>query len=121
MGDIVTVEQADGHLRLDLDLSASPPADPRYADLAFKITQAEAIILDYLKVAADVFVGSPPAWSTGSPPLWTMRDLSVIQAGVLLVLSALYDDETERTLGDYLKPDGVIALILARLRDPALA
>jgi hypothetical protein len=121
MGDIVTVEQADAHLRLDLDLSGSPPSDPRLPDLLLKITQAEAVVLDYLKVAADVFTGSPPLWQTGSPPLWTTRNLSVIQAAVLLVLSALYDDEAQRTVADYMAPAGTVALLLARLRDPALA
>jgi hypothetical protein len=95
--------------------------DPRLADLELKIDQAEAIVLDYLKVDAGVLDGSPPAYATGSPPLWTARNLKVISSAILLVLSALYDDEIERTLGDYMKRDGVIPLLLARLRDPALA
>jgi hypothetical protein len=110
---LVTLEQAKSHLRID-----GSDAD---ADLTLKLVQAEAIVTDYLKVDPAMLDGSPPAWSSSSPPLWTERDVSVIQVAILLVLSALYDDEIERTLGDYLKDDGVISRLLMRLRDPALA
>jgi hypothetical protein len=109
----VTLTQAKQHLRIDDNDSDT--------DLTLKIVQAEAIITDYLKVDEALLAGSPPAWTAASPLLWSDRDLSVIQASVLLVLSALYDDEMNRTLADYMAPGGVIALLLARLRDPALA
>ena len=124
MGALVTTAQADAHLRLDLESDGASPltyTDDRLADLEIKIDAAEAIVLDYLKVAADVLDGSPPNYTAGSPPLWTARDIKVIQAAVLLVLSALWDDEKERTVADYMKPGGTIDLLLARLRDPALA
>jgi hypothetical protein len=116
MAVLITVAQADAHLRLDLE-----DDDDRLPDLELKMLQAESIVMDYLKADADVLEGSPPAYSTSSPPIWTDRDVAVIQAAILLVLSAIYDDEIERTLGDYLAPDGVIARLLARLRDPTLA
>jgi hypothetical protein len=109
----VTLQQAKDHLRIDGSDSDT--------DVTLKVTQAEAIVTDYLKVDENMLAGSPPAWSTSSPALWTDRDVSVIQAAVLLVLSALYDDEMNRTVADYMAPGGVVALLLARLRDPALA
>jgi hypothetical protein len=109
----VTLQQAKDHLRIDDDDSDT--------DLTLKITQAEAIVTDYLKVDPVMLEGSPPLWTSTSPLLWSDRDLSVIQSAVLLVISALYDDEMNRTLADYMGQGGVVALLLARLRDPALA
>jgi hypothetical protein len=114
---LITVAQADAHLRLSLEHDDGSPltyTDDRLPDLQLKMLQAEAIVLDYLKVAVEDPMGT-------SPPLWSGRHAAVVQAAVLLVLSALYDDEIERTLGDYLKDDGVISRLLTRLRDPALA
>jgi hypothetical protein len=119
---LITLEQADRHLRLSLATSGSPPVydDPRVADVAMKIAQAEAIILNYLKTDS-VYSGSPPAWS-GSPPAFSEQDTLNIQAAVLLSLEALYDADKDRTLADYMATNtGVISLLLMRLRDPALA
>jgi hypothetical protein len=123
MGAIVTLAQADAHLRLNLSTSGSPPEydDDRVSDVELKIAQAEAIVTDYLKAPDDALDGSPPNWSVSSPVLWSARDITVIQGAVLLVLSALYDDEMDRTLADYMRPNGAIPLMLARLRDPAIA
>ena len=124
MATLVTIAQADAHLRLDLENDgASPPTytDDRLPDLELKIDAAEAIVLDYLKVDADVLDGSPPNYSTGSPPLWVDRDLKVIRSAILLILSALWDDAPERTVADYMKQGGTVDLLLARLRDPAMA
>lgn len=120
MSLLVTPEQAIAHLRLDWD--ASPiSADVRYPDLVLKIDQAEAIIFNYLKLAADASIDGDPDASPVVPPLWTTRDRSNVQAAVLFALSALYDDADARTLADYMTaPAGVIVLLLARLRDPAL-
>jgi hypothetical protein len=118
---LVTLEQANHHLRLTLTTSGSPPAfdDPRVPDVEMKIAQAEAIVLNYLKTAA-VYGGSPPIWS-GSPPRFSDNDTLNIQAAILLALDALYDADKDRTLADYMAPTGVITLLLMRLRDPALA
>ena len=113
----VTLAQAKAHLRLDAD-EEDEAAD---AALTLKVTQAEAIVTDYLKVDASLLEGSPPFWQSASPLLWTDRDVLVIQSAVLLLLSALYDDEMNRTVEDYMKPGGTISLLLARLRDPTLA
>jgi hypothetical protein len=107
---IITLEQANAHLRLDLDMGS--PSDPRIPDVELKMMQAEALILDYLKVGANEIL---------SPSVFNDQDMSVVQAAVLMVLSALYDDEAERTLGAYMAPMGVISLLLMRLRDPTLA
>lgn len=121
MATLITLTQADAHLRLDLDLTASPPTDERIPDLELKMDQAEAIILGYLKADDDVLDGSPPGYSVGSPVLWTARDVKVIASAILLLLAALHDDAPDRTVADYMKAGGTIDLLLARLRDPALA
>ena len=116
MATLVTIAQADAHLRLDLENDgASPPTytDDRLPDLELKIDAAEAIVLDYLKAEDDVL--------DGSPPLWVDRDLKVIRSAILLILSALWDDAPERTVADYMKQGGTVDLLLARLRDPAMA
>lgn len=110
---LITLQQANDHLRLDIDLGVSP-SDDQIPDLELKITQAEAIILDYLKVDDSQLI-------TGSPSDWSARDVTVVQSAALLVLSALYDDDANRTLGDYMAPKGVIPLLLMRLRDPTVA
>lgn len=118
---LVTLEQANHHLRLNLSSTGSPATfdDPRVPDLEMKIAQAEAIILDYLKTAA-VYSGSPPVWS-GSPPRFDERDTRLISAAVLFALEALYDADKDRTLADYMAPNGAITLLLMRQRAPALA
>ena len=124
MATLVTIAQADAHLRLDLENDgASPPTytDDRLPDLELKIDAAEAIVLDYLKAEDDVLDGSPPGYAIGSPPLWVDRDLKVIRSAILLILSALWDDAPERTVADYMKQGGTVDLLLARLRDPAMA
>jgi gp6-like head-tail connector protein len=109
----VTLTQAKEHLRIDDDDSDT--------DVTLKITQAEAIITDYLRVDPALLEGSPPLWTSASPLMWSDRDVSCIQASVLLVLSALYDDELNRTVADYMKAGGVVSLLLARLRRPVFA
>jgi hypothetical protein len=96
--------------------NASPPAfvDERVPNVQMKIDQAEAIVLNYLKIAE---APDPLA----SPTIWTERDYANVQSCVLLILSALFDDEDGRTVGDYMKEGGTVPLLLARLRDPALA
>lgn len=113
---LITVAQADDHLRLNLTVEQASPltfADARLDGLLLKMVAAEAIVLDYLKIG-DV---DP----LGSPPSFTERDLDVIRSAVLLILSALWDDAPERTVADYMRPQtGTVPLLLARLRDPCL-
>lgn len=115
MAELITVEQANDHLRLDLEVVATSPLtfdDERIPALLVKIAAAEAIVRDYLKCGPTVL---------GSPPSFTADAQEVIRAAMLLVLSALWDDAPERTVADYMAPTGTISLLLARLRDPALA
>ncbi len=105
MNDLVTLKQAQDHLR-----DYYPANEP---DITMKITQASAAVLDYLKnpaTAAD--------WTEETAP-------PLVQAAVLLTVSWLYDD---RTGGDNVEgqvahgylPQSVTDL-LHRMRDPALA
>ena len=101
---LVTKEQAMSHLRLDEE----PP------DLDSKIAQASAIIVDYLKI--------DPAEVEASPGPWTDVQEKCVEAAVLLALEAIFDAAPDRTIADYLNPQrGTIALLLMRLRDPAVA
>lgn len=101
---LITVEQAMNHLRLD----EQPP------DLERKIAQASAIVMDYLKI--------DPAEAEASPGPWTDNQRDCVEAAVQLALEAIYDAAPQRTIADYLNPTrGTIALLLARLRDPAMA
>jgi len=128
MALLVSIAQADAHLRLDLQGAGdSPPysSDARLPDVQLKIDQAEAIVVNYLKLDDEAFelaVNGDPNASPATAPTWSDRDRSNVQAAVLLILSALYDDEIERTVGDYLAMNtGTVALLLARLRDPTVA
>lgn len=115
---LITIAQADAHLRLDLENDGNSPltyTDARLANVQLKMTQAEAIILNYLKLSTF----PDPA---DSPQIWMESDVAVVQAAILLMLSALFDDADGRTVENYLQMNtGVVALLLMRLRDPALA
>jgi hypothetical protein len=111
MNDLVTMEAARDHLRNYYEGDEN--------DIAAKITQASAIIIDYLK-----YPTGSDAWdSTSAPP--------VVQAGVLLAIGWLYEDRSgglnpdatrppvqQDALG-YLPPS--ITDVLHRFRDPACA
>lgn len=105
MNDLVTLKQAQDQLR------DYYPANE--ADIAQKITQASAAVLDYIKNPK----GSE-TWDDTTCP-------ANVQAAVLLTVSWLYDD---RTAGDNV--EGGVAMgylpqsvtdLLHRFRDPALA
>ena len=54
MTDLVSVDEANGHLRLDLETDGGSPVaytDERLPDLQLKITLASGIVVDYLKTA----------------------------------------------------------------------
>lgn len=114
---LVTLAEADAHLRLDLETDgASPPVyiDARLPNVQMKLTQAESIILNYLKIGDLEVDGSPPSWSD--------RDRENVRASILLILSALFDDADGRTVADYMALNtGSVPALLMRLRDPALA
>lgn len=99
MAALITKDQAKQQLRIDFD--------DQDDDLEMKMEQASAIIVDYLKKLDH-------GWTTLTVP-------PPVQAAILLVLTALWDDRTGEGDGDYLAPDGPVARLLMRFRDPALA
>lgn len=107
----ITVEEAIGHLRIDLITDGNSPEtiiDTDYPILITKMIQAEDIIIDYIKTVDS-------GWDQDTIP-------PRIKAAMLLVLSALWDDREGRgDAGDYLRDDGPVAQLLRRTRDPALA
>ena len=114
---LITLQMADDHLRLNLENDgASPPTftDPRTPNVETKVAQAEAVVLNYLKLDA-------PHDPSDSPQIWTETDVLTVQAACLMILSALFDDAQNRTVEDYMKPGGAVPLLLMRLRDPAYA
>lgn len=114
---LITMAQANDHLRLDLENDGGSPivyTDARTPNVAMKIVQAESIVLNYLKI-------DEPHDPNASPQIWTEADLIVVQSAALLILSALFDDAQGRTVEDYMKAHGTVPLLLVRLRDPALA
>jgi hypothetical protein len=117
MMPLITIAEADAHLRLDLENAGGSPliyTDDRLANVEMKIAQAEAIILNYLKRTA---FPDPD----DSPQVWTESDVLVVKASIFLLLSALFDDANGRTVEDYMRAGGTIPLLLVRLRDPAIA
>lgn len=115
MGALVTVEQVNNALRLNLELDAGDPSagdgdTSRLDDIELKIVQAEAIVVDYIK-------RPDHGWTVETVP-------GQVSAAVMLVIKSLYDDSGAVELlkglasGDLANP---IVGLLYRLRDPALA
>lgn len=108
---LVTVEQVDLALQLDLETAGSPIefTDIRLPDILLKIEQATDIVIDYLKVPDH-------AWTAENVP-------GQVSAAILLVIGALLDDDKAELItglsgGDLKNP--VVAL-LHRSRDPSMA
>jgi len=116
--ELITEEEAIGHLRLSLVTDGNSPEtiiDDDYPDLQSKMMQAEDIILDYLKISLTSGGDYDHDWTDETVP-------PRIKAAILIMLSALWDNrEGEISIGDYLRDDGAIANLLRRSRDPALA
>jgi hypothetical protein len=93
------MELAKWQLRIDFN--------DQNADLEMKMEQASEIVVDYLKRPNH-------GWTEATVP-------KTVQSAVLLVLTALWDDRSGNGDGDYLVPDGPVARLLARFRDPAFA
>lgn len=121
MSSLITTQQAIDHLRLPLELG-SPATDVQSSmmrDLLLKISQAEALVLDYLKVS----LTSPPDWDVeaGTVPL-------VVQLGVLCQLAEIWRfrgddaaavDQAPSFESGQLSPQ--VTNYLRRWRDPAIA
>jgi hypothetical protein len=96
---LISKDQAKNHLLIDYD--------DRDADLEMKMQQAEEIVIDYIKRPYH-------GWTEQTVP-------KTVQAAVLLVLTALFDDRDGTGEGDYLTANGPVARLLSRHRDPAIA
>lgn len=127
MPDLVTLAQAKRHLRLDAP--GSPPTDED-VDVAEKITQASALVADYVSQRLlESEAGSPPttwaaevaSWDAGTSPTSVPER---IQAATLAVLADLWrfrgDDEREGPEWTFGLPTRAKQMI-DRYRDPALA
>lgn len=111
MVDLITVQQANDHLRLDMESDdGSPPdfsEDERFDEVTRKIEEATDIVVSYLKKPDH-------GWTAETVP-------PRVRAAILLALSAIWEDREGTGDGDYLRSDGAIARLLVRDRDPAIA
>lgn len=110
MVDLVTLEQVNLALKLDLVRSGSPLefTDERVPDVQLKMIQAQATILGYLKVETN-------EWTDETVP-------GEVSASILLAIRGLYDGDDSLLAGlyDNDRANPIVGL-LARRRDPALA
>lgn len=110
MAALVTMQQVNDALRLDLEKTGSPPVftDERVPDVELKIAQSQAAILDYLKV-------EPDKWDDDDVP-------PVVTAAIILGVRGLFDGEDSLLAGlfDNERSNPIVGL-LQRLRDPAIA
>lgn len=122
---IVNIKQASDHLRLGIDFGTDfvpedfdpedYPDETNMSELIDKLAQAEAIILNYLKVSSQ-----SPAWAPDE------QDEAVVRSSILLILGSLWNEREDQSGtdvrgADMLAPNGVVSRLLARLRDPAMA
>ena len=118
---LVTVEEVDNALRLDLaaDIGGDPSGDTgdtsRLDDVILKIAQAEDIVLDFIQPKPD------PAWTESTAP-------PRVKAAIIIAVRCLLDESEENTAilsglagGDVDPAKNTIAALLWRLRDPSLA
>lgn len=118
---LVTIAQVDAALKLDIDVNATPEDRAvRRADLEFKISQAEDIVIDYIKQPDHEWdVGD----TTASPSV-ASNVPGGISAAVIMVISALYDDQARADMLSALSGSDLknpIVGLLYRHRDPSLA
>lgn len=113
MTALITVEEANGALRLDLSNDGSSPVtydDDRLPDLLLKMDLATGIIVDYIKKPDH-------GWDTATVP-------APVKTAILLALESLFDDSAKAEMlsglanGDLKNP---IVALLCRQRDPAIA
>lgn len=111
MVDLVTLEQVDLALKLDLTQGGSPLAftDARTPDIELKIVQGQAAVLGYLKDRAD------PDWTAETAP-------PEVTASIIIAVKGLYDGNDALLAGlyDNERTNPIVGL-LQRRRDPALA
>lgn len=106
MTDLVTLTQGKLHLNIVLTDTSHD------TDIAFKISQASEIVMDYIKVKV-----VPDEWTVNTSPVF-YEIPALIQAATLLVLGELYFNR-ESSVANIISP--AIEALLARYRDPAIA
>ena len=108
---LVTMDQVNLALRLDLGKSGSPPTytDERTPDIQLKLDQSTDAVLSYLKGMGDDYT------SDTVPPKVT--------AAIILGVGSLLDDSGAEMVAGIGKgdPSNPIVALLYDLRDPALA
>lgn len=113
---LVTLEQVNGALNLDLQGSAPDFADDdRSAAILLKIKQAEDIVLDFIQPKPD------PAWDASTVP-------GRVSAAIIIAVNCLLDDTDERLAmlsslsgTNPVDAKNPIAALLWRLRKSSLA
>jgi hypothetical protein len=115
--NLVSLEQAQRHLRCDQDQIGQP--DP---DLEAKIAGASAAVLEYLKSAADEFTDSSGEVLTDSSGTPLGIPAQVRSATLILIgyLNLVRDEDTESAFRPGFLPAPVQALLYP-LRRPTLA
>lgn len=111
---LVTLDQVNRALKLDLAQSGSPPTytDERTPDVELKIEQGQAAVLRYLKSGANL------DWTAETVP-------ADVKAAIILWVGSALDDDKNEFIASF--GSGVpsvknpIGSILHGLRDPALA
>jgi hypothetical protein len=111
----VTPTEASHNWRAGIVYGDSPETseDTRAPRLEQCLSQAESTILNYLKVTDD-----SPAWEPED------KDLDNLKAAILLIGKALYDGDHEGQalmMRDAPGQEGIIPLLLRRMRNPAYA
>lgn len=101
---LVTLATARKHLR--------PSSTDEDSDVLLKLSQAEAIVLDYLNTTA-TWRAVTVTWTDATVP-------RQVEAAILLVLTHLYENR-----GDNMAPDAAlweaVRRLVDRTRDPVLA
>lgn len=85
MTELITIGEANDHLRLDLVGDGSSPedfsGDPRYVELVIKIAAATEAVLDYVSSYLD---RESPGWDVNTSP-------ATVRAATLLVLAWMWE------------------------------
>lgn len=115
MMDLITVDEANDQLRLDLlNDGASPPnysEDSRFNEVERMIAAATGAVEDYI---ASFLAREEPEWTVETVP-------PPVRAATLMVLAWLWENRGD----DQIEPDGYLTIpvksLLHRYRDPVCA
>lgn len=104
---LISLETALRHLRLVVGEMTDAAQHPQATEVATKLKQAEAIVLDYVQPQPD------PAWAVDTAP-------GAVQAAVSIVLSDLWEHRAGSDTDDVFLSHAAKAL-LQKYRKPSLA